>query len=287
MSLITIDLLRQYESCEAGVKYFERFYPDGATVEQLLSDKRIPNDFLFWGWDNLNSTFEQRRLCEERLEIFNTMSHFRSSKVSDSNTVINSHDISDSRYVFSSSQVKSSRIIINSTDIENSANVCSSEFVELSDKIFDSTNINGSFNVAKSKYIINSTNVVDSSLCTDSGEIRNCKNTKNSFFSADCEDLKSSLFCFGISGESLLFNQPVDVDFYNMLLKQYKSKVNPLSLVTGWPDSEVLFVAPPALNIVTHFDEHYKYQTSEFWKWVASLPNFSEEILYNITMKAF
>lgn len=56
---ITADILREYEACGPGLKYIERFYPNGAEMIDLIRDRHIHKSFLHWGREHLTVTEEE------------------------------------------------------------------------------------------------------------------------------------------------------------------------------------------------------------------------------------
>ena len=50
---LTIDVLRRLNACEQGIKYVERFYPNGVELVDIINDRHINKDFLHWGREYL------------------------------------------------------------------------------------------------------------------------------------------------------------------------------------------------------------------------------------------
>ena len=60
MRQLTLEQIKQERSCEAGLKWFEHFFPDGADPQTILSLSHIPDTFLHWGYEHLSPTQEEK-----------------------------------------------------------------------------------------------------------------------------------------------------------------------------------------------------------------------------------
>ena len=69
---ITADLLRKYGACEQGIKYIERFYPNGAEMIDVIRDRHISKDFLHWGREYLTHTPEELAAYFTACDIINS-----------------------------------------------------------------------------------------------------------------------------------------------------------------------------------------------------------------------
>jgi hypothetical protein len=57
--LITVDLLKKYKACDNGIKYIDRFYPNGVEMIDVIRDRHIPKEMLHWGREFLAHSEEE------------------------------------------------------------------------------------------------------------------------------------------------------------------------------------------------------------------------------------
>ena len=91
------------------------------------------------------------------------------------------------------------------------------------------------------------------------------------------------MFCHGIeNGEYQIFNKPIDKDFFQVFLEQYKNYNNlELNFISLWPKNLALKMSnAPNPNPNKWFNQ----LPCDFWKWVRTLPEFDELLLYKITL---
>ena len=122
--LITTEVLRKHKGCEQGIKYIERFYPEGAEIMTLIRDRHINKEFLHWGREHLSVTDEELAAYCEVCRIVNTDGFWYSQ------------DVRDSKYVIKSKNVEGSTSIFESNDIVDSTDVVGGENIEYSHQIF-------------------------------------------------------------------------------------------------------------------------------------------------------
>ena len=280
---ITTDILRQYKACEQGVKYIERFYPNGAEMIDIIRDRHISKDFLHWGRQYLTNDEKEFEAYCIACGIENSEGFWYSQNVFNSKYIIKSKDVKDSISVFDSIEVSNSTDIVNSENIENSQQVFYSSMVDTSNKIIKGQNIVESTNVCNSIMVVRSVNVIDSSTVFDSSEIIKCNTVTNSYFCQNCTNIESCMFCEGLDGvEYYIFNKPVDEKMYKLFEKQYKKYLTEsLSFVRNWPSEMIVnqHVTP-----TRKFDDWYHPISERFWKWTKTLPGYDNMLLYNITM---
>lgn len=281
--LITTELLRKHKGCEQGIKYIERFYPEGAEIMTLIRDRHINKEFLHWGREHLSVTDEELAAYCEVCRIVNTDGFWYSQDVHDSKYIVKSKNIEGSTSIFESTDIIDSTDVVGSESIEYSHQIFYSSMVDTSKKIFKSQNITESVNICGSTMVARSLNVIDSSNVFDSTEIIRCSSVSNSHFCQDSKNLKNCMFCYEIeNAEYHIFNTPVDKSLYELIEKQYKKYMNePLSFIRDWPSEMLIsqYVIP-----TRKFDDWFYTIPPRFWKWVRTLPNFDGMLLYNITM---
>lgn len=281
--LITADLLRKYDACKQGIKYIERFYPNGIEMIDVIRDKHINKDFLHWGREYLTHNEEELAAYCVSCNIINTEGYWYSQDVKDSKIVIKSKEVTDSISIFESTEIVNCSDIVNSDNTTNSKQIFYSSMIDDCQKVFRGINIVESINICNSTMVARSKNIIDSSNIFDSSEIVKCNTVTNSHFCQNCVNIENCLFCEGLENAQYhIFNKPVDEGRYKMIEKQYlKYLTELLSFIREWPENLVVgtFVAP-----TRKFDDWYHPISEKFWKWVRTLPGYDPMILYNITM---
>ena len=281
--LITAEVLRQHNACEQGIKYIERFYPNGAEMIDIIRNKHINKEFLHWGREHLTNNEEDLAAYCVACGIENSEGFWYSQKVSNSKYVIKSNNIKDSTSVFYSTDVSNSTDIADSENVENSHQVFYSSMVDTSNKIVKGQNIVESTNICNSTMVARSVNVIDSNTVFDSSEIIKCNIVTSSYFCQNCANIKNCMFCEGLDDvEYHIFNKPVDEKMYRLFEKQYKKYLNELlSFVRDWPNE---MIADQHVTPTRKFDDWYHPISEKFWKWAKTLPGYNNMILYNIIM---
>jgi hypothetical protein len=280
---LTVETLKRLNACKQGIKYIERFYPNGAELIDIINDKHITKEFLHWGREHLT-------VNEEELNAY-----YNVCKISNSEGFWYSHNIQNSKYVVKSKNITGSIGVFESSDVEDSTDVVGSEYVAISHQIFYSSMIDKCLKIHKSSNVLNSQNVCNSTMVArsqsvidsfnvfDSSEIINSNTISDSHFCQNCKNVKHCMFCFGLEdAEYCIFNKPVDKNHYEVFEQQYKKYfVSELEFIREWPKG--LIVNSSAIP-TRKFDDWY-YQISEkTWKWIRTLPNFEATIIYQITM---
>lgn len=279
---LTVSDLKRFGACKEGIKFMERFYPDGAELETIIRTKHIPKDFLYWGEAHLpyNDT-EYAAYCavlhnENNKTVFNVSdtsdSSFvsQSSEVSNSTAVRNSSSVSDSNYISHSVRVRNSSYVYNTTLAANCHIILNSNMVFNSTYVNDSTNVVDSNDIVRCADIANSANLIQ---CSHMDGCVGCTFSNN---------LKNGLFCSGInSGENLLFNKPVNETALTIIKEELKSVL-------------------PHFHIIDHLEEtpqEFAVSSGHTSNWLLSwpaadrglidfikkLPNFDSYIMFTIT----
>lgn len=280
---ITADILRKYGACGQGIRYIERFYPNGAEMIDIIRDRHINKEFLHWGREHLVITSEELAAYHAVCNIVNSEGFWYSEKVYDSKYVIKSKNVKQSQGIFNSADISNSTDIVDSDDIEKSQQVFHSSMVEKSNQICRSKNVSSSHNICNSTMIAWSANVIDSNNVFDSSEIIKSKGVIDSFFCQNCNNIEHCLFCENLdNAEYCIFNKPVGKSIFELISKQYKKYMNiTLDFIRDWPKELVanVYVSP-----TRKFDDWYSSIPQKTWDWVRTLPNFDSMLLYNITM---
>lgn len=280
---VTAELLRKYKACDQGIRYIERFYPEGAEMVDIIRDRHVSKEFLHWGREYLTHTPEELEAYCIACNIINSDGYWYSTNITDSKYVVKSKNVKDSRGIFESSDILHCQDVVNTDDAEESGLIFHSSMIDKCEKVCKGNNIVASVNICNSTMVARSENVIDSNTVFDSSEIIRCNTATNSHFCQDCKNIDHCLFCEGLEGaEYYIFNKPVDRNLYEMLEKQYKKYMTvQLDFISNWPKDLIAstYVAP-----TRKFDDWFHPISDKFWKWVRTLPNFDATLIYNITM---
>lgn len=281
---ITVDILRKHKACDQGIRYIERFYPNGAEMIDIIRDKHINKEFLHWGREHLTNNSEELTAYCEICKIINSEGFWYSINVQDSKYVVKSKNIRDSKSIFGSTDITQSRDVVDSDEVEKSSQIFYSSMIDSCVQVYRGKNIVSSVNVCNSTMVARSKNVIDSNTVFDSSEIIKCNTVTNSYFCQDCRNIDHCMFCEGLEGvEYYIFNKPVDKNLYEMLEKQYKKYMTvQLDFISNWPKD---LIASAYVTPTRKFDDWFHLISEKFWKWVRTLPNFNSMLIYNITMR--
>lgn len=280
---ITTEVLTRHKACPQGIKYVERFYPNGAEMADIIRDKHISKEFLHWGREHLTHSPEELEIYAQACNVVNTDGYWYSQDVRDSKYVIKSKQVAASVGVFNSNDIVNSSDIVDSESILDSKQVFGSSMVDDSEKVYKGQNVTRSVNICNSTMVADSKNVIDSCGIFDSSEIIRCLNVSDSHFCQDCKEIKYCMFCNELEeAEYCLFNKPVEKKHYELFEKQYlKYLTERLDFVREWPED---LLATISVTPTRKFDDWYHPISPRFWKWARTLPNFDPMFLYNITM---
>ena len=232
---------------------------------------------------------EQFRFDQQDLDLYYNLLNVKSSdniiyskNIDNSKFVFNSEDVVNGKNIYNSSDVVDSEIIVGCDVISNSTQIFLSSFIDKSQKIASSLTVNNSTNIVCSKFVINSKNVYEGINIIDSNIIFRSTNVEDCYFCNDCKNIKHCICCGGqIDGEYLIFNKKVDAKMFEIIKKQFMSMMDCLLKFTyGWP---IDFVVPETPIIDKNFVRHYETIPPKFWKWVKTLPNYSDEFMFYLT----
>lgn len=280
---ITADLLRKHKACDQGIRYVERFYPEGADMIDIIRDRHISKEFLHWGREHLTNGPEELEAYCSACNIVDSDGYWYSQNVAGSKYVVKSKQVTNSIGIFGSNDVINSHDIADSESVLDSMQVFGSSMVDDSEKVLKGQNITRCINVCNSIMIVDSKNIIDSCGVFDSSEIIKGLNVYDSHFCQDCKEIKHCMFCDGLeNAEYHLFNKPVDKKYYELFEKQYlKYLTEALDFVREWPED---MIVTASVTPTRKFDDWYHPISPRFWKWVRTLPGFDSMLVYNITM---
>lgn len=245
---ITLQKLQDKNACKEGIEYFNKYYPNGVEVIDILKNPKVSTEFLHWGHLHLDLTEEEERLYYERMHIV------------DSNYITKSYNVTSSQYVHQSSNIIDSKFISNSQDIETATQVYNSSMVEHSQFINQSIGISNSELILTSNNIDNCKNISNGSFlsevycarfcnsCSNSAFIEHCNSIDNSYFNLFCENSSNLIFCFGLqntnNNEYYIFNTKVSKSNFEIAKKQINKLIKKISwklLEFKWDETALNF----------------------------------------------
>lgn len=283
---LTIDILLKRGACEPGIKFFERHYPNGAELIDLINNRLVTSDFLHWGYLHLDPNEEEIAAYWKRLDVDDPSTIFCSERVKNSYNVTNSSDVENSHSVYYSKKIKRSSVIQSGDNVEDSTNIFNSKFIYNSYNILNSSNITNSHNVFQGTYIVDSSSVWCSSVVNDSRDVRGCHNVSDVRMCAASFNLNHALFCEGLTeGEYMLFNKPIPQKQFELIKRQYDNLMQKDLVFSrdDWPQDTTFPETPRPCH---NYSFHYSKVSKDFWEWVTTLPNFNPKIMYKLTFNS-
>lgn len=287
---LTVEKLKSKSACEAGIKWFEHYFPNGAELKEVILHDRVPNFFLYWGCEQgfFQMNEEEKEAYKQKLKI----------KCNNLSSIISSCEVEDSEYIFKGRNVVNSNYVSSGKKIVDSFMIQAGHEIERSKYVFDGIDIKDSQYIYVSRRVFNSAIVVNSESVIDSIGILNSKDVeqsyyvlgqkdeqteliKNSLFIFNSKNLNKCLFCCDLEDKELmLFNKPISEQQY----KNYMQKIMELkqnwspSLIGAWCE-EKMPLLPPQLQL----EENYTSEMpNELLEWLKTLPEYNEEILLKI-----
>ena len=293
---ITKDKLERYGACDQGLKWFERTFPNGAEIIDIINHKYADKSFLHWGFATLPTTDEEKAAYREKLKIDcgnDNYSIYESDNISKSKYVTYSSNVRDSEFIFHSKEVENSTSILHSDTVENSNRIYGSSFIYDSEKIINSKNVTESNNIINSDYVLNShhiycaSGIKNSAYIADIGFAETC-HVRDSYFISGGKHLDHCLFCFGITNQSYqLFNRPIDEVEYKMIIRQMESILRDWEpefvKENYWPEKTIPIDTP---TLQRHAGKQWASLPDRFWNWVKTLPGYDSGIMYSLTFQS-
>ena len=279
---VTKDILEKHKACTAGIRVFDRFYPNGVEIMELLDNKHINAEILHWGFENLNVDAAEIDKYYQRLGIVDSTEVVRSERVSDSHFVWDSKDITSSKFCQNCNFVNRSTRITDSSNISNSEGIycCDdikfskciiySKCIDTSYIISDSTEVRGSYGIANSRNMIDSTFTYRSSLCEDVHYSSFMTNCHKCLF---CTDLKDAHYH--------VFNEQVIPEVFEQIYKAFEAKSDneSICLMKDNFESKTYYVSKKIMD----FREYFSLISPSFDEWIKGVFNFDPFIMYQIT----
>lgn len=290
---ITKEQLVAVGACGQGLKWFERTFPNGAELTDVINHKYASPHFLHWGLANLTTTDKEKEIYRRKLNIDcgdANYSIYESDNIISSSYVTHSSHIDGCEHVFYSNNIKDSNYILRSNDIENSKFIYGSDFVFDSERVINGKNVNNSQVIVNSDYVINSHHIYGAASIKNSAYIADIgfaetKQIKDSYFISGSKNLDHCLFCFGIENQNYqLFNKTIDEIEYTMMVKQLKFVLEdwePEFVKDNfWPQGTIPLDAP---ILQRNAVKQWGGIPDKFWQWIKTLPGYDASILYSIT----
>ena len=279
---VTKEILEKHNACATGIRVFDRFYPNGVEIMELLDNKHINAEILHWGFENLNVDAAEVDKYYQRLGIVDSTEVVRSERISGSHFVWASKDITSSKFcqncnsvnhstqITDSSNISESDGIYRCDDVKFSKCIIDSKCVDKSYVISDSTEVRGSYGVANSRNMIDSTFTYRSSLCED---------VHYSSFMTNCH---RCLFCTGLKDAHYhIFNEQVSPELFDQIYEAFAQKTEDESiyLMADNIESKTYYVSKKIMD----FRQYFSLITTHFDEWVKGVPGFDPFIMYQIT----
>ena len=285
---LTIDELKKAGApCKEGQMWFNRWFPNGGELSEVIQHKYINTEFLHWGYTHLIVSDKERELYWDKVGVDKESrgTCYISSNVINSHYVSRANNVENSEYVFVSESVYDSEVVFGCTNVENSGEIYDSEFIEDCRRVNNSRNVVRSNNIAASTFVVDSNSIINSSIITNSSYVGGLSSARvsDSAFIDNCEDIDHCLFCTGIKDKKyLLFNKPIDPKQFELIRKQMTRILDNWStcLVYEWPEATVNIEKP---RLIRNAEKQYQNLPDTFWRWVKTLPGYDPEILYAIT----
>lgn len=288
---LTLEIMKASKCCSAGIKWFERYFPNGCELVDVINHKYVPIDFIQWGYNRkhlYDLSEEEIQACLNKLKIQcdNPNTIYSSYDVKNCSNIQLSNHIENCNYIVSSNNVINSNIIQGSSNINYSTKIFNSLDISNSQKIFISKNISQSKNIAYSNNVIDSKNVLYGNTITDSSYIIGTEenintNIMNSFFIYNCNNISNCLFCANINNkEFLLFNTPISENEFNKYKQELQQILKNITFefVENWGSGHFPLSCPNLKN-QKFFNKNLP---QEFIQWIKTLPYYNEVIFNQI-----
>lgn len=283
--IITTNLLVNYDAPEDLIKYFEEKYPDGEEIDTLFENEQLNLLHFIIKYFEVPGAIKAK--YAERCNIINSSNIYTSRNVINSHYIVNSAGVSHSEMIQDSMEVASSHFVYNSSYVTNSRDIWESRDIVDSTNIILSKSVDNSYdilssqNIAWSQVINNSTNIEGAQAIYKSNNLMNC------MFCGFCNNLNNSLFCIGINDKNYqIFNQDVDFNLFEQTREQLIIKLEneDFKFISVNPSG---YHADERYKVSVRFDHMFENLSSEFYGWVSSLPNFSEELFMSLFFRQY
>ena len=279
--LVTTNILLSYDASDSIVSYFEQKYPDGIELEKLFTEEDNL-ELLHFVVKYLKINEQEKNRYNRKCKIVDSTEVYNSKLVNGSKYIVNSEEVNYSELVHESQGIYYSKFVYNSREVKNSVDVWESSGVYDSNKIMLSENVFDSQDVIYSQDVSWSQVINNSQSIEGSKAIYKSNNITNSFFCGFCNNLENSLFCLGIDGKNYqIFNKDVNPAVFERVREELLSKLlseefNFISVNSAgyYPEDRY--------KTSVRFDHMFENLSSEFYGWVSTLPNYSEDLFLSL-----
>lgn len=279
------EVLRKYEACDEGIDFFNKHFPNGTELIDVVRYEKTPMVILHWGYTSLPTTDEEKAVYIQRCNIINSTHVSLSDRVENSEIVIKSHHVSDSKSIHRSKHITNcvgvidSRIVSNSTYIEG---CCS---VKNSSVIISSRDVKNSSYIFESQHVYSSDNIYKSDMIEQSHFIMECSNSQNIYFCRGVTNSKNCMFCRDIDGgEFMIFNHKVSEDVFRSFEEELLELLNEGYKFNYFKSWDYESITEPSAVLHNNITFMYKNFPEDFWEWVAELPYYDTYELFMITL---
>lgn len=279
------EVLRKYDACGEGIDFFNKHFPNGAELIDVVRYEKTPMAILHWGYTSLPTTDEEKAVYIERCQNENSEIVSLSHKVRNSKVVSKSSHVEDSEFIYRSQQVRTSKGIIDSRRVTQSEKVQGSRSVKKSHRIVSSKDVKESTLIYNSEHIFGCTNILNSELLEDCHFTNGCKESTDLYFCSQVENSKFCLFCHGIeNAEYMIFNHSVSPKVYESFQSEVLEFMRDYQLALRFYHFwDYTMVTNPSPEIDINLTHYYKDFPEEFWDWVKELPHYEDFMAYQIT----
>ena len=220
----------------------------------------------------------------ERFGIKNSTDIYRSSRITNCSHISSCDNIQDSNYVFDSFDVTDSSFIYKSDDIHRSIEIWDSFTIQDSRYIFSSDHIENSKAIAHCANIKDGLNLqetyraVNAKFCFESSDLIDCS------FCTQSYDLTNAMFCTEVSNlDFAIFNQKISSQEYEAIHEDLEFRLlmeNSPSFYTV--KRQILSIPDARYQLNYGPGAVFSGLSKNFFGWIGTLPNYSEELFLKI-----
>lgn len=205
------------KAVEGILNVFEEKGIEEISIQDLIAFS-LPQESIFWLYDNLPLPFEDKNLIENKgmfVDMSNS-SFYHCNYLKDCQQIAGSTKCNNSHIVYNCFLINNSSLVYSSNDI-HSTQVCSqSSTVHNSAFIIGSRDIKDSFGIINSEAIENGVFVFNSKNLENCAYIKSCENGKGLYFCQGLKDTSNRIFCNkDFAAEYGVFNRAVSKDIFN------------------------------------------------------------------------
>ena len=280
---VTHELLSRFDSDFSLHEFIDKYGRVGAEpIDLMLHDPAPSLEQLHWikRFFDLTDTEKARyfQLCgiEDSNHVYGSNQVLMSEYVSASSNVTKSENVFDGENISYSNHIYTCADVSNSSDIVFSRHVSKSQFIFNSENIEFSHDVFRGSDIKWSNFISFCERVEDSSFVYRSND---CYRSHFLGFSSRCTNC---LFSTNLQGaEWFIFNEPVAIKDYVRVEEEMNWKLDEVT-------DHIAKVDPKVSSAVKRYtgynrlDAIFDVLGAEFFGWVGTLPNYSEEKFLNL-----